>query len=202
MVERIFKFALLLLRRIRWRWAAAKKYLLLVFESLGFLANDAICKVICLVDICGKPDGHELFSILLFEVAQVSWMWLLLLLVNLRVMAHGRHWQEVPLAELIAKGNREVKRAIPEVIVIILILVNCFHERNWAANLACNFVENEARAFVEDESSLPVFRAVTRYLPTNHKHSVYRNVLLVESKLRNDLSIDQCFCGAKSIRHI
>lgn len=98
-------------------------------------------------------------------------------------MTHGRHRQEVPLAELVRKRDREVKRAVSEVIVIVLILVDCLHKRYRVTNLACDIVEDEARAFVEDESSLPVFRAVARYLPTNHKNSVYRNVLLVESKL-------------------
>ena len=200
MVERIFQFAWLLLH-IRWRCAAAKKHLLLIFESFSFLANDAIGKVIGLINICGKPDGHELFSVFFFKVAQVSRMWLLLLLMDLRVVAHGRHRQEVPLAKLIRKRDREVKRAISEVIVIVLILVDCLHKRYRVTNLACDFVQDEARAFVEDESSLPVFRAVTRNLPTNHKHSVYRNVLLVESKLWDDLSIDQCFCSTKTIGH-
>ena len=110
-------------------------------------------------------------------------MWLLLLLMNLRVVAHGRHRQEVPLAEFVRERNREVKRAVSEVIVIVLILVDSLHKRYRVTNLACDFVQDEARAFVEDESSLPVFRTVARYLPTDHKHSVHRNVLLVESKL-------------------
>ena len=113
---------------------AAKKHLLLVLESFRLLTHDSISQVIRLIHVGRESYGHQFFSIFCLEVVQVSRMALLLLSMDLGVVAHDRHGEKVSLPEIISEGDSEVKGAISQMVVIVLVLIYGLHERHRIAN--------------------------------------------------------------------
>ena len=140
-------------------WRGASRELLasaeedvLVFESLSLQVDEAICQLICLVHIRRVAHRHVLFSIFLLEVAQIGRARRpLLLLMNIGVVAKSRHQQKVALTKLKRERDRKVKRAVPQVVVIVLVLIDGLHEWHRIADATCNLVKHQAWALVQDE---------------------------------------------------
>ena len=81
--------------------------------------------------------------------------------MNSRFMTHRWHRQKVSLTELESERDSKVERAVAQVIIGVLVRINCFHKRHWAADPACDLVEDQAWALVQDEGSLAVLEAVS-----------------------------------------
>ena len=129
---------------------------MLVLEALGLLADDAVGQVVRLVDVRGEADRHELLTVFLAKVAQVRGVGLLLLLVDGGVVAHGGHLEEVTLAKLVGERDGKVERAVAQMVVVVLVLVDGLHEGYWVADLAGHLVEDEAWTLIQDKGGLAV----------------------------------------------
>ena len=83
-------------------------------------------------------------------------------------MAHSWHRKKVALTEFESERYSEVKGAVAQVIVSVLVLIDGFHQRYRVADSRGNLVKHKSWTFVEYKNSLAVFRAVTRDLTSNH----------------------------------
>ncbi len=85
-------------------------------------------------------------------------------------------------------------------VVIILVLIHSFHQRDRVPNLASNLVKHKSGTLIQDEGCLSIVRTVSRDLSSDYKNRVQRDVLLVKIKLGDDLTVNESFGGTYPIR--
>ena len=101
---------------------------MLIFESIFTLQDNSLGQVFCLVSIGRIVNPHKLLLILFFEFAQVSFRLVYKFIVlNSWIVAYRRHRKAITLSEIKHEWNCEVKGAIARVVIIVLVLIDCFH---------------------------------------------------------------------------
>ena len=199
--DRVERFRKLLLPALPRAWST-KQHLLLVLEALVFLEDDTTSKVLCPVHIRRISDSDELFSVLFLDVVEVGLVRPGLVRVESWLVAESWHRKEVLLPEIEGVRDGEVKRAIAQVIIVVLVLIDGLHQRHGVADAACHLVKHQARALVQYKHSLAILRAEPTDLASDHQHSIHCDVLLVEVQFRDDFSVHHSLCRPDSVRDL
>ena len=122
---------------------------MLVLEALRLQIDETSGKIFSSINIRWEPHSHVLFPVFLFKVAKVgARTWRLRLLVDIWIMTQSRHLQVVALAEIKRERDGKVERAVPKMVIIILVLIDSFHERYRGTNTASDLVKDKARALI------------------------------------------------------
>ena len=87
-------------------------------------------------------------------------------------MTQSWHLQKVSLPEIESEWDGKVKRTVPQVIVVVLVLIDSLHQGYRIANATLNLVKYETRALIQNEGVLSIFYAVSGDHASDHEHCV------------------------------